>query len=186
VVPLRPSILPRQSTTAVSRFERAGQVTSYLGLVPQEHSSGENNAVVASFAAPIRTAIAARASGVAHMAGLRSENRAFSSVGAGHRSLAWQESGDGGTGSAAGPHVVRDVAGSGRVSAESYASESRKSRDSEYGNDDGGSVTGEVVKLEERARVESWPHVRAVPQRALLLLRIFPCAGTRRAMRERE
>jgi len=25
----------------VSRFERAGQVTSYLGLVPQEHSSGE-------------------------------------------------------------------------------------------------------------------------------------------------
>jgi transposase len=26
---------------SVSRFERAGQVTSYLGLVPQEHSSGE-------------------------------------------------------------------------------------------------------------------------------------------------
>ena len=25
----------------VSRFERAGQVTSYLGLVPQEYSSGE-------------------------------------------------------------------------------------------------------------------------------------------------
>jgi transposase len=25
----------------VSRFERAGQVTSYLGLVPHEHSSGE-------------------------------------------------------------------------------------------------------------------------------------------------
>jgi transposase len=25
-----------------SRFERAGQVTSYLGLVPQEYSSGEN------------------------------------------------------------------------------------------------------------------------------------------------
>jgi len=25
----------------VSRFERAGQVTSYLGLVPREHSSGE-------------------------------------------------------------------------------------------------------------------------------------------------
>jgi transposase len=26
---------------AASRFERAGQVTSYLGLVPREHSSGE-------------------------------------------------------------------------------------------------------------------------------------------------
>jgi transposase len=26
---------------SVSRFERAGQVTSYLGLVPQEHSSGD-------------------------------------------------------------------------------------------------------------------------------------------------
>jgi transposase len=28
---------------SVSRFERAGQVTSYLGLVPQEHSSGEQH-----------------------------------------------------------------------------------------------------------------------------------------------
>ena len=26
---------------AASRFERAGQVTSYLGLVPREYSSGE-------------------------------------------------------------------------------------------------------------------------------------------------
>jgi transposase len=30
-----------------SRFERAGQVTSYLGLVPQEHSSGEKQRRVA-------------------------------------------------------------------------------------------------------------------------------------------
>ena len=36
----------------------------------------------------------------------------------------------------------------------------------------------EVIKLEEQARVRLWPHVRAVPQRALLLLRIVSCAGT--------
>jgi len=42
-----PSIGPITATAfvaaldVVSRFERAGQVTSYLGLVPQEHSSGE-------------------------------------------------------------------------------------------------------------------------------------------------
>jgi hypothetical protein len=29
--------------------------------------------------------------------------------------------------------------------------------------------------------MQSWPHVRAVPQRALLLLRILPCAGTQGA-----
>ena len=39
----------------------------------------------------------------------------------------------------------------------------------------------EVVTLEEQARMQRWPHVRAVPQRALLLLRILPCAGTRGA-----
>ena len=48
------------------------------------------------------------------------------------------------------------------------------------------SVSSEVVKLEEQARVESWPHVRAVPQRALLLLRILPCAGTTTCHTERE
>ncbi|GAC1457152.1 MAG: hypothetical protein PVSMB1_06900 [Gemmatimonadaceae bacterium] len=30
-----------------------------------------------------------------------------------------------------------------------------------------------VVKLEEQARIDVWPHVRAVLKRALLLLRIF-------------
>src|SRR5262249_52974627 len=37
---------------------------------------------------------------------------------------------------------------------------------------------GEVVKSEEQARTDVWPHVRAVLKRALLLLRILPCAGT--------
>jgi len=38
-------------------------------------------------------------------------------------------------------------------------------------------VINEVVKLEEQARIDVWPHVRAVLKRALLLLRILPCAG---------
>lgn len=39
----------------VSRFERAGQVTSYLGLVPREYSSGEKQHRGRACAAPIRT-----------------------------------------------------------------------------------------------------------------------------------
>jgi hypothetical protein len=39
----------------------------------------------------------------------------------------------------------------------------------------------EVVKLEEQARRCTWPRLRAVPKRALLLLRIISCAGTRGA-----
>ena len=47
-------------------------------------------------------------------------------------------------------------------------------------------VTGEVVKLEEQARVGIWPLLRAVPQRALLLLRTLLCAGALSATQERE
>ena len=36
-----------------------------------------------------------------------------------------------------------------------------------------------VVKLEKQARRCTWPRVRAVPKRALLLPRIISCAGTR-------
>jgi len=32
----------------VSRFARAGQVTSYLGLVPQEYSAGEKRMVLST------------------------------------------------------------------------------------------------------------------------------------------
>src|SRR5262249_45253377 len=41
--------------------------------------------------------------------------------------------------------------------------------------------TDEVVKPEEQARRCIWPHVRAVPKRALLLRRIISCAGTQAA-----
>jgi hypothetical protein len=47
-------------------------------------------------------------------------------------------------------------------------------------------VINEVVKLEEQARIGVWPPVTVVLKRALLLLRILPCAGTLRARDERE
>ena len=47
-------------------------------------------------------------------------------------------------------------------------------------------MTGEVVKLGEQARVGVWPQLRAVPQRALLLLRTLLCAGMLSATYERE
>ncbi len=40
--------------------------------------------------------------------------------------------------------------------------------------------------VREDVRVDVWPLLRAVPQRALLLLRALLCVGTRSATQERE
>jgi hypothetical protein len=37
-------------------------------------------------------------------------------------------------------------------------------------------ISNVVAPLEEQARIDVWPHLRAVLKRALLLLRILPCA----------
>ena len=172
-----------------ARFEGAAQVTSYLGLVPREYSSGEHQhrGRILRSAHPhvqsllIQAAWRMSRSSDAKTAGLRAWADAIT-----HRR--GEESGDGGPRSTAGPHPVWDVAGPDRVSAEAGPRDSPRHRTDHCGRygHRGCRVTGEVVKLEEQARVGVWPLLRAVPQRALLLLRTLLCAGAPSATQERE
>jgi len=166
---------------SVSRFERAGQVTSYLGLVPQEHSSGENNTAVGSCAAPNR--ICSRSSCKRHGVYRVHRTRQQQLFGRGRRPLhagaarksRWSHSLDVSRArcsrcGATRPTINRDAFEPGarnpwrtRPPRPAPAPRCKSVRSSSW---------------RSKRALMSGRNVRAVLKRALLLLRILPCAGT--------
>jgi transposase len=114
----------------VSRFDRAAQVTSYLGLVPHEYSSGEKQRrgrIVRSAHPHLQSLLVQAAWRMS-----RSNDPPhgiFPHVGASGRSTARQEGGDGGAGTPLGADAVCDVARSNGVSTKSHATTARRCHD---------------------------------------------------------
>ena len=163
-----------------SRFEHANQVASYLGLVPREYSSGEKQRrghvmrsahphlqsllVQAAWRVwrasdPRTEAFRTWAQDVARRRGKKVAIVALARRLARTLFAMWRDEAD---------YQPRRIAPGARnpwrTRSPRPASALRRKC--------------EVVKLEEQARTGVWPHVRAVLKRALLLLRILPCAGT--------
>jgi len=171
----------------VARSTARRRLTSYLGLVPREYSSGEHQhrgRIVRSAHPHVQSLLVQAAwrmsrSSDAKTAGLRAWADAITRRRG--KKVAMVASRDASPGSCLRcgeikPSIRRRVCGS-FVPRRRQVSKARPRRPR---------VTGEVVKLEEQARVGVWPLLRAVPQRALLLLRTLLCAGTLSATRERE
>jgi transposase len=137
-----------QGVDTVSRFDRAGQVTSYLGLVPREHSSGEKQRrgrIVRSAHPHLQSLLVQAAwrlsrSASAETAGLRAWAQALT-----------QRRGKRIAMVALARRLARILVAMWRDETEYQANRIRAG--------------------EKQARNEHWPLVRAVPQRALLLLR---------------
>ena len=165
-----------------ARFDGAAQVTSYLGLVPREYSSGEHQhrGRILRSAHPhvqsllIQAAWRMSRSSDAKTAGLRAwAQRDYAP--------ARQEGGDGGARSAARPHPVCDVARRDRVSGETRSSDqsaphrrSWTARPRPSGNRRGRQAGGASARG-HLAAVESRPTESAAPPSDLTVRRRAEC-----------
>jgi transposase len=172
-----------------SRFERASQVTSYLGLVPREDSSGEpqrRGRVMRSAPPHLQSLLVQAAWRVWRGTDPRTE-----AFGRWAQVLA-RRRGKKVAVVALARRLARTLFAMWRDEADDQPRRLRTRGTqpvAEATAETGVSVpmyVCEVVKLEGQARTDVWPHVRAVLKRAPLLLRILLCAGTSGARQERE
>jgi transposase len=148
-----------------SRFGRASQVVSYLGLVPREYSSGEQQrrGRVLRSAHPYLQSLLIHVNPgrVARVALEGRADRESSRLGPGPRPPAREEDCGGRRGSTR-AHFVRDVARRHAVRRHAHATHTSTWRYVDRGGDPA-RVSVAVVKLEASARWNRWPRLRAVP-----------------------
>ena len=187
-----PSIGPITATAFVaalddvSRFTGAAQVTSYLGLVPREYSSGEQQyrGRILRSAHPHVQSLLVQAAWRLVAIVLCGHGRS-ARVGAGDYSPTRKEGRDGRPRSTPCPHSLCDVAGRVRVSRESDSRHAVRSGGDHQSRGQGGHRRAVAQRGSSSWRSKracgAWPLLRAVPQRALLLLRISIVRRHRRA-----